>query len=339
MPATKEFNPRKVSRGQVICDTFKVVSRLGEGGCGAVYRCKHLKKPGTEVAVKLLDNLEDLQRFNREAKMMRNIKHPNVVTLFGKGVFEGRPFMTMEFVSGGSLRDLLDKRKKLSPEEAALIGVQIVRGLRAANTVHRDLKPENILLTRIGRRSSGEAEAKATKGGTVVKLADFGLAKNLNSDSMNLTRTGQVMGTPVYMSPEQCRNTKNVTIKTDMYAIGVMLFEMVTGNPPFDHDNIYDIMTMHCTKDPKFPKRMNADIKQICERCLHKTPSKRFPTLAALERALAKIAGVDVEAPSRSWGKWILILLLLGGLGAAGWYYWEQILPYINEWTGLELDL
>ncbi len=335
MPATKEFNPRKVSRGQVICDTFKVISRLGEGGCGAVYRCKHLKKPGTEVAVKLLDNLEDLQRFNREAKMMRNIKHPNVVTLFGKGVFEGRPFMTMEFVTGGSLRDLLDKRKKLSVEEAALIGVQVVRGLRAANTVHRDLKPENILLTKIGRRSTGEAEAKATKGGTVVKLADFGLAKNINSDSMNLTRTGQVMGTPVYMSPEQCRNTKNVTIKTDMYAIGVMLFEMVTGNPPFDHDNIYDIMTMHCTKEPKFPKRMNPEIKAICERCLQKTPSKRFPTLAALERALAKLAGVEVEAPPSTWKRKIIYFLILCGLGGAGYFFWPQIAEKIAEWTGL----
>ena len=337
MVGTKEFNPRKVSRGAIICDTFKVVSRLGEGGCGAVYRCKHLKKPGTEVAVKLLDNLEDLQRFNREAKMMRNIKHPNVVTLFGKGVHEGRPFMSMEFVTGGSLRDLLDKRKKLSPEEAALITVQVVRGLRAANTVHRDLKPENILLTKLGRRSTGEAEARATKGGTVVKLADFGLAKNISSDSMNLTRTGQVMGTPVYMSPEQCRNTKNVTIKTDMYAIGVMLFEMVTGKPPFDHDNIYDIMTMHCTKEPKFPKRMDSDIKAICERCLHKVPSKRFPTLASLERALAKLAGVEVEAAPVSYGWIFTLIVMLGGIGGAGYFFWEEILALVQQWTGLTL--
>ena len=181
MPTKTTFNPRKVTRGQVICDTFKVVSRLGEGGCGAVYRCKHLKKPGTEVAVKLLDNLEDLQRFNREAKMMRNVKHPNVVMVFGKGVHEGRPFMSMEYIAGGSLRDLLDKRKKLSVEEAALIGVQVVRGLRAAHTVHRDLKPENILITKLSRNTSGDAEAKGTKGGTVVKLADFGLAKNINT--------------------------------------------------------------------------------------------------------------------------------------------------------------
>lgn len=337
MAATKQFDPRKVSRGAIICDTFKVVGRLGEGGCGAVYRCKHLKKPGTEVAVKLLDNMEDLQRFNREAKMMRNIKHPNVVLLLGKGVFEGRPFMTMEFVQGGSLRDLLDKRKRLTPEEAALIMLQVVCGLRAANTVHRDLKPENILLTKVGRRSTGEAEAKATKGGTVVKLADFGLAKDINSDSMNLTRTGQVMGTPVYMSPEQCRNTKNVTIKTDMYAIGVMLYEMVSGKPPFDHDNIYDIMTMHCTKDPKFPKRMNPEIRAICERCLHKTPSKRFPTLAALERALAKLAGVEVVGGGSS-KKWLWILLfILAGLGAATYFLWPQIAPLLNQWFGTSL--
>ena len=338
MAATKQFDPRKVGRGQVICETFKVVGRLGEGGCGAVYRCKHLKKPGTEVAVKLLDNLEDLQRFNREAKMMRNIKHPNVVMVLGKGVFEGRPFMTMEYVQGGSLRDLLDKRKKLTPEEAALIMLQVVCGLRAANTVHRDLKPENILLTKVGRRSStGEAEAKATKGGTVVKLADFGLAKDINSDSMNLTRTGQVMGTPVYMSPEQCRNTKNVTIKTDIYAIGVMLYEMVTGKPPFDHDNIYDIMTMHCTKEPKFPKRMNADIKAICERCLHKTPSKRFPTLAALERALAKIAGVEVMSPPKSYKWLIFFMLLVVTLGAVGYIYWPEIVGWLKQTLGLPI--
>ncbi|MFW5845310.1 MAG: serine/threonine protein kinase [Planctomycetota bacterium] len=327
-----------LKRGRVIADTFEVVSKIGEGGCGSVYKCKHLKKKGVIVAVKVLDQPEDVQRFHREGNVLKGTRHPNVVRLYGKGLIDGRPYLAMEFINGGSVRDLLKSKRKLPQEEAGWLLVQTVRGLRAAGTVHRDLKPENLLLVgnrRVTQVRIGEEESDS---GTQVKVADFGLAKSVGGgDSLNLTHSGQVMGTPVYMSPEQCRSSKNVSFKTDVYAVGIMLYEMVNGKLPFDGSNVYDIMNMHCDQEPAYPKRMPREARAICERCLQKAAGQRYRSLAALERDLAHLAGV----PSEGGGggclvKMVLVLIVLAGLAAAAWYFqghytdlWQRYLPEV----------
>ena len=196
-----------------------MVKKLGEGGCGAVYLCKDAKKPEVQLAVKLLTNPDDIQRFVREVKVMMRTNHPNVVRVLRKGRHEGgAPYAAMEYCAGGSVRDLLDKRGSLSQEDAAAVLVQAIEGLKAAKTVHRDLKPENLLLERFPRASKNNTmQFHPDQGGIAVRVADFGLAKGRADTSMELTQSGQVMGTPAYMSPEQCRNTKNVSVKTDIF--------------------------------------------------------------------------------------------------------------------------
>ena len=280
-------------KGDVLGAEFKVLSKLGEGGCGSVYHCCWVKKPDREVAVKLLENTADLPRFVREAKVLRKTKHANVVRLLGSGFHEQRPYIALEYMDGGSVRDLMDAKGKLTSEEGAWILVQAVRGLRASKTVHRDLKPENLLLTRGGNGRS--RQPKVVIGdmdkGAVVKVADFGLARQLEIGDTRLTNSGQVMGTPVYMSPEQCRSTKSVTVKTDIYALGIIFYEMVVGRPPFDANNAYDIMTMHCNDQPKFP-RLDKALKDVLAKCLDKAPGKRYQSLYALEKDLCKLAGL-----------------------------------------------
>jgi len=331
-----------IKRGRVIADTFEVVGRLGEGGCGAVYKCKHLKRSGAVVAVKVLEQLDDVQRFRREGQVLRQTKHPNVVRLYGRGMVDEHPYLAMELVGGGSVRDLLASRKKLGAQEAAWLLVQAVRGLKAAGTVHRDLKPENLLLAG-NRKITAIETGNGVDSGTVVKVADFGLAKSVDGspESMQLTHSGQVMGTPYYMSPEQCRSSKKVSFKTDVYAIGIMLFELTAGKLPFDGANIYDVMKMQCEQDPKYPKRMNEDVQAICERCLQKKPGQRYPSLAALERDLARVAGVPVEPADKRWiWRWLLRLAMFAALLAiaawimAAWLpeWWAPIRDAVMGW-------
>ena len=151
--------------------------------------------------------------------------------------------------------------------------------------------------------------------GATVKVADFGLAKSKIGESASLTNTGQVMGTPLYMSPEQCRNTKRVSVRSDIYSVGVILFELVSGKPPFDANNVYDIMAMHCNDEPK-TGRLPADVRAVVERCMQKSPRLRYPTLAALERDLEVLVGLREGnlAPEKSGGgalKWVFALVLV----------------------------
>lgn len=307
-----------IKKGDVIGDEFEVERKLGEGGCGTVFLCRWLQaKAKTNrnkvVAVKVLDRSGDPARFIREAQVLRKTKHPNVVRLLGSGYHDDRPYIALEYVEGGSVRDLMDKRKELPVEEAAWILVQTVRGLRASKTVHRDLKPENLLLTTgEGRTKTPKLIINDTTDGAVVKVADFGLARDLDLSQTRLTNSGQVMGTPVYMSPEQCRSTKNVTIKTDIYAIGILLYEMLSGKVPFEANNAYDTMKMHLESEPAFPRSIPKDAKAIIRRCLEKQIGKRYQTLRALEKDLCALAGIGVERESDSnWGR-VLVIVIIG---------------------------
>ena len=131
----------KLTKGDLIGGKYVVVKKLGEGGCGSVFRCKPAKDSDPEVAVKVLENASDLARFKREAKVLGSIRNQHVIKLIDRGTHDGHPYLVLEFMEGGSLRDLMDERGKLPVEEAAWVLVQAVRGLRASRTVHRDLKP------------------------------------------------------------------------------------------------------------------------------------------------------------------------------------------------------
>jgi serine/threonine protein kinase len=314
-------------KGEVLGAEFEILSKLGEGGCGSVYHCRWVKKPDREVAVKLLENTADLPRFVREAKVLRKTRHLNVVRLLGSGFHEQRPYIALEYMDGGSVRDLMDAKGKLAVDEAAWILVQAVRGLRASKTVHRDLKPENLLMNRGGSGRSRQPKVVIgdTDKGAVIKVADFGLARQLEIGDTRLTNSGQVMGTPVYMSPEQCRSTKSVTVKTDIYALGVIFFEMVVGRPPFDANNAYDIMTMHCNDQPKFP-RLDKSLKDVLAKCLEKSPGKRYQSLYALEKDLCKLAGLgEPVADSSTWRIAAILVIGLALIVALAWVLRDQL--------------
>ncbi|MFW5751003.1 MAG: serine/threonine-protein kinase [Planctomycetota bacterium] len=322
---------RRLRKGETIASRYQVVRRLGEGGAGSVYRCRDLKTEGDEVAVKVLENLEDMPRFRREARVMAKTRHPHVVQLLGRGVHEGEmPYLVLEYMDGGSVRDLLDRRGKVPVEEACWILMQSISGLKATKSVHRDLKPENLLMSKGAKGRGVTLMPGDVENGAVLKVADFGLAKSRARDSLSLTHTGQVMGTPVYMSPEQCKNTKRVSVKTDIYALGVILYELTAGKPPFDANNIYDIMNMHCSEKPKLG-RVPAELRPIVARCLQKKPGSRYPTLAALERELERVSGLRNEEKPGSGLKLFIGVVILCAIAAAGIMFRDQVVGWYHQ--------
>lgn len=202
-----------------------------------------------------------------------------------------------------------------------------MRGLRASKTVHRDLKPENLLLTPgEGRSKTPKLIINDTQKGAVVKVADFGLAREMDISQTRLTHSGQVMGTPVYMSPEQCRSTKKVTSKTDIYALGILFVEMITGKVPFDAPNAYDIMKQHLEEEPKLGRIPKAP-RAVIAKCLEKMPGKRYASLAALERDLCALAGAGVvSSGSGGWGRVAVVVVLgLALLGTVAWLLRDRL--------------
>lgn len=321
----------KLKANDTIANRYVVLKKLGEGGCGSVYRARPVKGPEREVAIKVLENASDLARFRREAKVLRSVNHRHVLKCLDQGVHDRHPFLVLEFMEGGSVRDLVDSRGRLSPEEAAWVLVMAVRGLRASRTLHRDLKPENLL---VGKGSGGRLSLVVgdTAKGCVVKLADFGLAKTFDAANTRLTNTGQVMGTPLYMSPEQCRNMRTVTVQADVYSLGIILYEMVVGKPPFDAENAYDIMAKHCNEEPKYPRNLDARVKAICERCLRKSPAARYRTLYALEKDLSSLAGLDDPEPDRFPLTWLVIGVGMVVFAFLLWLLHEQLWQAVVDW-------
>lgn len=325
---------RRFTKGEVIHDRYEVVRKLGEGGCGAVYRCTDLLKEH-DVAVKVLENPAEFQRFRREAKVMQRAKSEHVVRYLHHGQHDkSLNYLVMEFMDGGSLRDLLDRRGKLPVEEAAWILLQAIQGLKKAGTVHRDLKPENLLLAKGSGGKGLTLKIGDTEEGATVKVADFGLAKSKDPASLALTLSGQVMGTPVYMSPEQCRNTKRVSVRSDIYSLGIIFFEMLSQRVPFDGNNVYDIMEAQVKEQPKLG-HLPAAARPVIDRCLQKEPGQRYPTLAALERDLLKLTGIRARVGgSRAWLFVVLVLLLLAGLAVAAWLLREELVGWFQRLGG-----
>jgi serine/threonine protein kinase len=291
-PATNRFEV-----GQILDGKFEILSLLGRGGMGSVYRAKHLLL-NMEVALKTLDTerLNDAtssRRFQTEAKAAFSLKHPNLVKVHDYGVLEdGHPFFVMELVKGKTLQALIKERGPLSLQEIAAIFPQICFGLAHAHeqqVVHRDMKPANIMIV---------DGIELSKEGS-VKILDFGIAKIVGVDRgemQTLTQTGEIFGSPSYMSPEQCSGGA-IDQRSDVYSVGCVLFEALTGTPPFSGTNALRTMMQHVSdpapslKEAALGAEFPEAIEQIVKRMLAKSPADRYSEMGVVAHDLYVVCG------------------------------------------------
>jgi eukaryotic-like serine/threonine-protein kinase len=262
--------------GQPRVRGYEIVSELGRGGMGVVYKAKQ-KGLNRLVAIKMVLGGEHvgeigLARFKTEGEAVASIQHPNIVQIYEVGDQNGLPYFSLEYIDGGSLQQRIDGKPQAIRDAARIIH-QLALGMQSVHdrgVIHRDLKPANVLMTMQG----------------TPKITDFGLAKRVESDSKQ-TRTGSLMGTPSYMAPEQARgDTYAISPLSDLYSLGAILYEMLTGRPPFQGATLLDTMEQVRSQEPVPPTRLQPkiprDLETICLKCLQKLPSQRYPNMAAL---------------------------------------------------------
>ncbi|GMV17787.1 MAG: hypothetical protein AMXMBFR56_60110 [Polyangiaceae bacterium] len=284
--------------GTTIDGRYVVESVLGEGGMGVVYKCKR-KVFDRPAALKILradlaKNTEVLDRFVTEAKAASGIGNDHIVDVFDFGeVPDGSTYFAMEYLEGETLGARVSKGR-FAAEQVVRLGCQMAEGLAAAHAaqiVHRDLKPDNVFIIQ-------------RDGQDFIKILDFGIAKVIGIDN-KITRAGAVFGTPHYMSPEQCRGSP-VDHRTDIYSLGVLLYEMTVGRVPFDAENPLTILSMHLNETPKrFAEavpgiELPAGLENLVLKCLAKQPDDRFGSMREVEQALAAIErgeAVEIEVP------------------------------------------
>jgi serine/threonine protein kinase len=326
---------------------YEIVGGIGAGGMGEVYRARDARL-GRDVAIKVLPaslvtDQDRLRRFEQEARATAALNHPNILAVYDVGSHDGMPYVVYELLDGGTLRERLPQGST-SVRKAAELAVQIARGLAAAherNIVHRDLKPDNIFVTTDGRG----------------KILNFGLAKLVEADpassearstTVNLDTTpGTVLGTVGYMSPEQVRGLP-VDPHTDIFALGIVVYEMLAGRRPFQGSTTADTIAAIVKEDPAdlpaVERHIPAGLERIVDRCLEKTPSARFQTASDLGFALEALSSssdrVDrvSESVMASGGRsasrlaWTVAALSLAG--ARGGRRCGRRAPAGNERTG-----
>src|SRR3954465_9409591 len=277
--------------GQILDGRYRITGKLGEGGMGEVYAAEHVHIE-KKFAIKLLrpgivSNPEAVARFRQEARSSSSIGHRNIIAIedFGQ-LADGRIYMCMELLNGAALNDMITQ--PMGVDRLLNILVQTGHGLAAPHAkgiVHRDMKPENVFVT-IG-----------PNGEDVPKLLDFGIAKVSGNDGQNhLTQTGTIFGTPFYMAPEQALGNL-VDARTDIYAVGVIMYECFGGSLPFQGESFMGILTQHITTEPepvaqraqKAGRALPMGIADIITRCMQKNPSQRFSTMDELVNALIAI--------------------------------------------------
>jgi serine/threonine protein kinase/Flp pilus assembly protein TadD len=336
---SKPFTPsdavayRKVSLapGSVLGGRYEILKRLGEGGMGSVFQARD-NEVDRIVALKVIrpelaESAEILQRFRQELVLAQQITHRNAVRIYDLAVADGMRFISMEYIDGQELRDVLDKRGKLPPKEAAEIMLQVCYGLAAAHRqgiVHRDLKPQNIMIDKQGR----------------VAVMDFGLAGSMETaallkqaapspsnaspsgveESAILTRVGSLLGTPRYMSPEQARAEK-IDLRSDLFTVGLILYELTVGKMPTRQEGLPELLGERGAKqmpspieaDPQIPRALN----DIVTRCIQLNPADRYESIEALIGHLETWLGIR-KSHASNWKMLsalaALIVLLAGGL-------------------------
>jgi serine/threonine-protein kinase len=262
---------------------FKLIKKLGQGGMGTVYLAKQVSLD-RDVALKTLSKEfakkpDFVQRFIREARSMAKLHHQNIVQVYAADSAHGIHYAAIEFVDGRSMQDWMNDKKRLSIGDALFITLVCAAALKQAhdqNMIHRDIKPDNILVTKKG----------------VVKVADFGLAKAIDEDQ-SMTQSGTGLGTPLYMAPEQARNAKHVDKRSDIYALGTMLYHFLTGALPFSGDSTLDLIVAKETGRFKSARKLNGDIPErldfMIDKMMAKDPQHRYADCGEIIRDLQSL--------------------------------------------------
>ncbi len=277
----------RIGPGSVIAGRYQVEAQIGIGGMASVFRAEDIQL-GRKVAVKVLhaqyaEDQEFVERFRREAKAAAQLQHPGIVAVYDTGSWDGTWYIAMELLEGPSLKERLNREGRFAPAEAVALTESILKAVRAAHRdgiIHRDLKPHNVILDDAGN----------------PKVTDFGIARRGASD---MTATGSVLGTAHYLAPEQAQG-EVITPRTDLYSVGVVLYEMLTGRTPFEGDSAVSIALAHVNNEPRSPRSIVPEITPALDavvmRALAKRPSDRFADadafLAALSDASRGIAPV-----------------------------------------------
>ena len=289
--------------GTIIADRYHVLRKLGEGGMGTVYLAEHVKM-GRKSAVKVMNpgmvhDADAISRFNREAANASKISHPNVAAVYDFGeTSEGLIYLAMEFVEGPPLTKVIEEHGALPPVRAADIARQAADALAVAHDmgiVHRDLKPDNIML------------AKNRDGSDCVKVVDFGIAKVANNEAQKVTRTGLVVGTPEYMSPEQLAGDK-LDGRSDIYSLALVAFATMTGKLPFPGETVQESMIARLTDEPKRLVEMKADVnwpasvQTVMDKALQRDSELRYSSASEFGRDLyAAVAAMPESAATSAF--------------------------------------
>jgi serine/threonine protein kinase len=313
---------RRLKRGDILAQRYEVIEELGSGAMGKIYKVKDIKI-GEKMAMKILNpeitsDGTTVLRFKNELRLARTITHKNVCRMFEINEDQGMVFITMEYISGEDLKRTLIRIGQLSPGKSIIITKQICAGLTAAHqmgVIHRDLKPQNIMLDQEGN----------------VRIMDFGIARS--EQAKGLTETGVIIGTPEYISPEQLEGLE-LDQRADIYSLGVILYEMLTGMVPFEGETPLNVVLKHKTQIPKDPHEINPQIphklKRVVLKCLAKDREKRFKSAWELSETLSQIEAdlpltkqilpqkknpkfeKITRAPNKRHLTFMLILVLLG---------------------------
>ena len=327
---------------------YPVIRKLGSGGMANVYLAIN-PADHSEVAIKVhLESMESnphlVERFQKETRLLAEINHPHVTNLLEAGEYQQKLYLAMEYVPGIDLKQLLRLQKRL-PEKAAL---KIIRDIADAlsfahqkGIVHRDIKPANVLLGDFTNTTESGADTFckmiSDDQHPIVKLTDFGLARHMNqSESLALTKTGAMLGTPYYLAPEQCMDTAPIQPTTDIYSLGITLFELLAGRPPFLAQDSVKLITMHCFEQPPDLKKLNPEVSDavaaLVERCLQKRPEARFADGEHLRDEIERIlAGELTPVPQHP-----LIPASKTSLMEASWEWElsctpEQLWPFVSN--------
>ena len=269
-----------LTEGMYLLDRYEIVSKIGAGGMSDVYKAKdHIL--GRFVAIKVLkqefsEDMNFVTKFRTEAQSAAALEHPNIVNIYDVGSENGMHFIVMEYVEGITLKTYIEKKQQLSFKEAVSIAIQVARGIEAAhnkNIIHRDIKPQNIIISTDGK----------------VKVTDFGIARAASSNTIS----SDVMGSVHYASPEQARNGF-VDARSDIYSLGIVMYEMVTGRVPFDGDTTVAVAIQHLqeemAKPSNFAPNLPISMEMIIIKCAQKNPDRRYQDMAELSLCKSIIA-------------------------------------------------